>query len=95
MQLQSFVFHFLARIVLAIGMAFLLGKTVPSVTNRVFRFVFLFVILSLFGFVLNYVDMRLAGYHKMSWAVNLILTLVIVTLCELFGYDSDTANFRR
>jgi hypothetical protein len=87
--------HFLARIALALGMAFIVGKTVPSVTNRFFRFVFLFVMFLLFGLAINYVDMQLVGYHKMSLLANCIISLVIAGFWELFGSKSDTANLRR
>ena len=61
-------------------MAFILSKTVPSIPNKVYRFVFLFVVCVPFNFVSNYVDVRLLGYHKMGWTGALIIALLLATL---------------
>jgi hypothetical protein len=75
-----------ARIAITVGAAFLLSKTVPSIPNKwVHRFVFLFVLGVPFNFVVNYVNVRLLGYHEMGWGGASIIALLIALFFATFG----------
>jgi hypothetical protein len=74
-----FVLWIVVSFALLVGMAFVLSKTAPRIPNKAHRFVFLFVLCVLFGFVLNYFDVLLAGYYKMGWTGTSIIALVFAT----------------
>ena len=48
-----------ANVAILMGLAFILSKTVPSIRNKVCRFVFLFVLGVPLNFVINYVNAQL------------------------------------
>ena len=68
-----------ARCAILVGFAFILSKTVASVPNKACRFVVLFVLCVSLNFVINYVNVRLLGYHKMGWTGASIIALVFAT----------------
>jgi len=68
-----------ARVAIALGMIVIVSKTVPSIPNKVYRFVFLFVLCVLFSFVINYFDVLLLGYHNMGLGGASIIALVFAT----------------
>ena len=75
-----------AMIAIYLGSAFILSKTVPSIPNNwVYRVVFLFVLGVPLSFVLNYVNVRLFGYHKMGWGGASIIALLIALFFASFG----------
>lgn len=76
---MSFILGIVASWAIVVGMAFILGKTVPSTPNKVCRFVFLFVLCLPFIFVDNYVNVWAFGYHKMTWTGALIIALLPAT----------------
>lgn len=83
----------IARIAIAVGMAFILSKTVPSIPNKwVYRFVFLFVVGVPFNFVVNYVNVRLLGYHEMGWGGASVISLFIALFFATFGTFLGTAT---
>jgi len=65
------------RLAILVGMAFILSKTLPSMPNKVCRFVFLFVLCVPLNFVINYFDVRLLGLPKMGWTGASIIALLI------------------
>ena len=65
---------------IALGMAFVLSKTVPSMPNKVSRFVFLFVLCVPLNFVSNYVNVRCLGYHRLGWNAACVIALLLATL---------------
>jgi hypothetical protein len=69
----------IAGLAILVGFAFILSKTVPSMPNKVCRFVFLFVLCVPLNFVVNYVDVWAFGYHKMGWTGALIIALLPAT----------------
>jgi Kef-type K+ transport system membrane component KefB len=71
------VLGIVARIAILGGMAFIFSKTVPRMPNTVCRFVFLFALCVPLNFVVNYFDVRLLGYHKMSWTGAIIIALLL------------------
>jgi hypothetical protein len=75
-----------ARCAIIVGIAFLLTRTVPR--NKVWRFVFLFVLCVLLNLVVNYVDVLLLGYHKdgLDWAIHYFFAC-----CHLWNFLA-TAN---
>jgi hypothetical protein len=75
----SLLVSIIASCAILVGFAFILSITVPSVPNKVCRFVVLFVLCVPLNFVMNYVDVRLLGYHKMGWTVVSIIALVFAT----------------
>lgn len=87
------VLGIVARCAIAVGVAFILSKAVPSMANKVSRFVFLFVLCVPLNFVSNYVDVRLLGYHKMGWAGASIIALLVATF-GLFGHRNDATKIR-
>jgi hypothetical protein len=62
-----------------VGIAFIFSKTVPSMPNKVCRFVFLFVLWLPLNFVFNYVNVWAFGYHKMSWTGAIIIALLLAS----------------
>lgn len=60
-------------------MIVILSLTVPSIRNKVWRFVFLFVLFVLWNFFMNYVDVRLLGRHKTGWITVSIISLLLAT----------------
>ena len=75
----SLLVSIIASCAILVGFAFILSKTVASVTNKVCRFVVLFVLCVPLNFVINYVNVRLLGYHKMGWTGASIIALVFAT----------------
>jgi hypothetical protein len=69
-----------ARIAIVLGMALILGKTAPSIPNRVYRLVFFFAVCVPFSFAINYVDVWLLGYHKVGWTGVCIIALLPATI---------------
>jgi hypothetical protein len=61
------------------GFAFILSKTVASIPNKACRFVSLFVLCVPLNFVINYVNVRTFGYHKMGWTGASIIALLFAT----------------
>jgi hypothetical protein len=82
-----------ARFAILVGAAFILGKTVPSIPNKVCRFVFLFALCVPLNFVVNYVNVRLLGYHNMGWTAASVIALVFATFGTFWPpqpYNSNT-----
>ena len=71
-----FVVGIVVTCAIAVGFAFILGKTLPSMPNRVCRFLLLFVLGVPMIFVINYVDVQARGYHKMGWTGTLTIALL-------------------
>ena len=65
----------------AMGVAFILSRTMPR--NKVRRFVLLFVLCVPLNVVINYVDVSFLGYHKMGWTGTFIIAL-LVAICGTF-----------
>ena len=68
-----------ASCAIAPGFAFILGIVMPRMPNKLYRFIFLFVLGVPMMFVINYVDIRTLGYHKMGWTGILIIALLGAT----------------
>jgi hypothetical protein len=60
-----------------VGIGFIFSRTVPSMPNKIFRFVFLFVLSLPLNFIANYVNVWAFGYHKMSWTGAIIIALLL------------------
>ena len=69
----------IARCAILVGFAFVFSKTVPIMPNKVCRFVLLFLLCVPLNFVINYVDVRTLGYHKMGWTGVFIIALLLAT----------------
>jgi hypothetical protein len=80
-----------ARVAIAVALAFILGETVPRVANKMCRFVFLFVLFLPVNFGVNYVNVQLLGYHKMGWTGASIISL-LVALWGTFLYPPQPRN---
>jgi len=86
------VLGIVARCAILVGMAFILGKTVPSMPNKVCRFVFLFVLCVPLNFVMNYVNVRLLGYHRMGWTGASIIALLFATVGTFWPPEPRDSN---
>ena len=75
-------------------MAFVLSKAVPSMPNKVWRFVFLFVVGVPLGFFVNYFDVRLLGYHNVGWTGAFIIALVFATFGTFWPPQPHNSNTR-
>lgn len=73
-----------ARCAILVVFAFILSKTLPKMPNKVWRFVFLFALLVPFILVIDGVDVRLRGLHKMSWIEISIGALLFAALGALW-----------
>jgi hypothetical protein len=69
----------IAKCAIVVGCAFIVGRAMPSMPNKLYRFIFLFVLGVPTIFVINYVDVRTIGYHKMGWTGLLIIALLGAT----------------
>jgi len=74
---MPYVLGVIATCALAVGMAFIFGKTVPIMPNKVLRFVFLFALGVPINFVFNYVHVWAFGYHKLSWTGAIVIGLLL------------------
>jgi len=81
-----------ARLSVLVGAAFIFSKTVASMSNKVFRFVVLFVLCVPLNFVINYVNIWAFGYHKMGWNGALIIALVFATWGTFLGPQPHNSN---
>ena len=86
------VLGIVARCALVVGMAFLLGKTLPSMPNKVCRFAFLCVVCVPFCFVINYVNVQLLGYHRMGSTGNCIIAVLVATFGTFWPTESRNSN---
>ncbi len=78
-----------------VGGAFILSKTAPSIPNKwLYRFGFLFGLGVPLNFVVNYVNVRLLGYHKMGWGGASIIALFFATFGDLLGTATDTTRMK-
>lgn len=68
---------------MAVGMAFILSKTVSRMRNRASRFAVLFLLGVPFAMVYGYSKVWLLGDSKMSWTEALILALPVALLCAI------------
>jgi hypothetical protein len=75
----SLLVSIIASCAFLVGFAFILSKTVPSMPNKVCRFVFLLVLCVPLNFVVNYVNVWTLGYHKMGWTGSFIIALLFAT----------------
>jgi hypothetical protein len=75
----SLLVSIIASCAILVGFAFILSKTVPSMPDKVCRFVFLFVLCVPLNFVVNYVNVWTLGYHKMGWTGSFIIALLFAT----------------
>ena len=78
------VFGIIVRVALLGGMAFVLSKAMPSMRNGVARFVLVFLFFVPWNFVINYFNVRLLGYHQMSWAGAFIIALLAAAFLTFF-----------
>jgi len=74
-----FVVGIVVTCAIAVGFAFILGKALPSMPNKVCRFLFLFVLSVPMSFVINYVNVWTLGYHKRGWTGVVIIALLGAT----------------
>ncbi|HYM08645.1 MAG TPA: hypothetical protein VEU11_18990 [Terriglobales bacterium] len=73
----SIIVAIVAGFAIVIGQVFIFSKTLRSMPrSKVLRFVLLFALSVPLEFVVNYVNVRTLGYHKMSWAGAFMIALV-------------------
>lgn len=92
--MHSYFLDSVARVAIVVAMVFIVGKTIPSMPNKLWRFVFLFVTSVPFILVIDYVDAWLVGYSKTSWTWIFIFALLIAaigTFRSAQSHKSDTA----
>jgi hypothetical protein len=85
------VLGIVARVAIAVAIAFILSITVPRMANKMCRFVFLFVLFLPVNFGVNYVNVQLLGYQKMGWTGASIIAL-LVALWGAFLYPPQSHN---
>jgi len=74
----------IARCAIILGIAFIFSRTLLIMPNKVWRFVFLFVLCVPLNFFINEVDVHLRGYHKMGWTEASIGALLFAALGALW-----------
>lgn len=72
----SLLGNIIATLAICASWAYLLGKAVPSIPNKLLRFCFFFVLGVPVNLAMNYVNVRTLGYHKMGWNGILIIALL-------------------
>ncbi len=90
-MLSIFV-YVVARGAVLVGVVFVLSKSVPSMPNKVCRFVFLFFLGVLLNFVINYVDVWTLGYHKMGLTGAFIIALLFATYGTFWPPQTHNSN---
>ena len=86
------VLGIVARCAIIVGIAFILSKTVPSIPNKVWRFVFLFVLCVPLNFVINYINVWAFGYHKIGWTAAFIGALLLATFGTFWPPEPHNSN---
>jgi len=82
----------IVRCAFAIGLAFILSKTLPKILrNKVYRFVFLFLLGVPFNFIINYFDVSFLGYHRMGW-IGASIIAFLFAICGTF-WPTELENF--
>ncbi len=77
-MLSMFLFlGIFANIAIALTTAFVLSKIVPTLSNKVCRFAVVFLVFVPVNLVINSVNVRTMGYHKMSWTGALIIAAIV------------------
>jgi hypothetical protein len=90
-----FLFGIIARFALVLGIAFILGKTVPNLpANKIYRFVLLLGVCALLSFSFNDLNVWLLGFHKMSWTEKLIPALLLATLFTFWTPQPHNSRIR-
>ena len=59
--------------------------------NKIWRFVFLFVLFLPLNFGVNYVNVQLLGYHKMGWTGASVIALLLA-VSGTFLYSPQLHN---
>jgi len=80
----SLLVSIIASCAILLGFGFIVSRTVPSIPNKLGRFLFFSVLGVPTIFVLNYVDVRTLGVHKMGWTEALIIALLCATWATLW-----------
>jgi hypothetical protein len=87
---------FLAGIIIDIAIllavAFILGGIMPSVPNKLYRFIFLFVFSVPLVFIINYVDVWACRYHKMAATGALIIAFLLAAYGTFLPPQSRNSN---
>lgn len=74
-----------ARTALVLVGAFILSKTLPSIPNKLWRFVFLFILIVPFGLLYDYLHVQLLGSSKTSWTFTVIWALLCAVVLTFWG----------
>jgi hypothetical protein len=69
----------IAEVAIQFGFVFVLSKTVLRIQDKVWRFIFSFVLYVLMNFVLNYVNVQLLGFQKMDQTEVFFVSLLLAT----------------
>jgi len=85
------VLGIVARLAIGVAIAFILSRTVPRMANKIWRFVFLFVLFLPLNFGVNYVNVQLLGYHKMGWTGASVIALLLA-VSGTFLYSPQLHN---
>jgi len=73
------VLGIVATLSFLVAIGFVFSKTVPSMPNKVCRFLFLFTLWVPLNFVFNYVHVWAFGWHRMSWTGAIIIAVLFAT----------------
>jgi len=69
------IFGVVVELAIAVGVAFIIGETMRRMPpSKPYRFVFLFILGTLWSRVITYVNVWTAGYHTMSWVPHPLLS---------------------
>ena len=79
-----------ARCAIMVGAVFILSRTVPR--NKLYRFVFLFVLCVPLNLIYNYVNVLFLGYHKMGWTGALIIAFFVAMFGSFWSPDPQNSN---
>jgi hypothetical protein len=91
--MPSLLLAIVARCAIVVGLAFLFSRTLLIMPNKVWRFVFLFVLCVPLNFFINEVDVHLRGHHKMGWteaSIGALLFAAIGTFWRPQPHNSTT-----
>jgi len=72
-----------ATLAFMMAIGFVFSKTVPSMPNKVCRFLFLFALWVPLNFLFNYINVWAFGWHRMSWTGAIIIAVLLAT-CGTF-----------
>lgn len=91
----TFWFAMVVKFSLVLGIAIILSTTVPRLpTNKLYRFIILFILSVPLNVAINYVNVWALGYHKISWLGTLVFAFFLAAWATFVPPRSNTPSMQ-